>query len=165
MNEHTTTKKRKVQAGLAIVALSAVIIVTAVATSSSSSMSMSVAASASSPTTTTHVATATTTTATGGTTYKDGTYKATGSYFSPGGQESVKVSLSLTKDIVTASKVISGANDPTASVYQMSFINGYKLYVIGKDINTIKLSNVSGSSLTSQGFNNALKQIEQQAKA
>jgi uncharacterized protein with FMN-binding domain len=166
MNEHSQTNKRKIQAGLALVALSTVIIVTAVATSSTNSMSMKTASATSPTTTTTQAATSTpTTAATAGSTYKDGTYSATGSYFSPGGQESIKVNVTLKNDIVTASSAVSGANDPTAQVYQMSFINGYKIYVIGKDISSIKLSNVSGSSLTSQGFNNALKQIEQHATA
>jgi uncharacterized protein with FMN-binding domain len=97
--------------------------------------------------------------------YKDGSYRATGIYISPAGQESLGVSLTLNDDIVTASSVQSGANDPTASVYQQSFISGYKKYVVGKKVNSIRLANVSGSSLTSQGFNDALQQIEEQAKA
>lgn len=97
--------------------------------------------------------------------YKDGTYSAIGRYDSPGGTEAVKVSLTLMGDKVSASSVQSGANDPTALSYQTIFIGNYKSFVVGKKINTIKVSNVSGSSLTSQGFNDALKQIEHQAQA
>jgi uncharacterized protein with FMN-binding domain len=100
-----------------------------------------------------------------GGTYKDGSYSAVGQYYSPGGQESVKVSISLKNNLVTDSQVMSGANDPTASSYQKIFISNYKSYVIGKKISSIKLANVSGSSLTSQGFQDALKQIEKQSKA
>jgi membrane-bound inhibitor of C-type lysozyme len=97
--------------------------------------------------------------------FTNGTYTATGSYDSPGGTEFVKVTLTLDNDTVTAANVISGANDPTAATYQTSFIGGYMSQVVGKHIASIKLRNVSGSSLTPIGFNNAVKKIEQQAKA
>lgn len=98
-------------------------------------------------------------------TLKDGTYKATGSYTSPGGNEQITVSVTLKDGVVTDTSATSGANDPTAKQYQSEFIAGYKDQVVGKKISAIKLSRVSGSSLTSQGFNNALKQIQQQAQA
>jgi uncharacterized protein with FMN-binding domain len=102
---------------------------------------------------------------TAGSTYKDGSYSATGSYDSPAGTESVKVSLTLAADKVTAATVVSEADDPTAASYQMNFISGYKPFVIGKDITAIKVSNVSGSSLTSIGFKDALAKIEHQAQS
>jgi uncharacterized protein with FMN-binding domain len=98
-------------------------------------------------------------------TFKDGTYKATGSYTSPGGNESITISVTLKDGVVTDTSATSGANDPTAKQYQNEFIAGYKDQVVGKKINAIKLSRVSGSSLTSQGFNSAIQQIEQQAQA
>jgi len=97
--------------------------------------------------------------------YKNGTYNATGSYYSPGGKETLKVSLTLNENVVTGATVQSGGGDPTAISYQSIFISGYKPYVIGKKIGSIKLKNVSGSSLTPQGFNDALKQIEHEATA
>jgi uncharacterized protein with FMN-binding domain len=97
--------------------------------------------------------------------YKDGTYMATGSYDSPGGTEKISVSLTLNKDVVSNVNAQSGANDPTAASYQSIFLSNYKKYVVGKKINAIKISNVSGSSLTSKGFEDALKQIEKQAEA
>lgn len=108
---------------------------------------------------------ATTSTTTTSSTYKDGTYKATGSYDSPGGTESITISVTLKDDVVTATSATSGANDDNAQEYQSAFIEGYKSLVIGKKINTISLSRVSGSSLTSQGFNNALTKIEAEAQA
>lgn len=96
--------------------------------------------------------------------YKDGSYEAKGSYYSPGGQESVVVKLTLKDSKITDSAVTSGANDPTAVSYQSLFISNYMPYVIGKRIDTIKLHNIAGSSLTSQGFDQALQNIEKQAK-
>ena len=97
--------------------------------------------------------------------YKDGTYQATGDYVSPGGPESLQLNITLKDDIVMATSAESGANDPTAAQFQDDFIQGYKTFVVGKNVNDIQLSNVSGSSLTPQGFNDALAQIKSQAKA
>jgi len=102
---------------------------------------------------------------TNNTTYKDGTYTATGSYQSPAGEQSIDVSVTLQNGVVTDSNVTSKATDDEAHDYQEAFISGYKQYVSGKKIDSISISRVSGSSLTSTGFNNALKQIESQAKS
>jgi len=48
--------------------------------------------------------------------------------------------------------------------YQSRFLSGYKQYVVGKNISSVNLTNVSGSSLTPIGFDNALTQIKAQAK-
>jgi uncharacterized protein with FMN-binding domain len=98
-------------------------------------------------------------------TYKDGTYTTTASYRSPGGSQDIGVSITLKDGVVTASSVTAEATDGQAQDYQANFISGYKQYVTGKKIDSISLSRVSGSSLTSNGFNNALKAIESQAKA
>jgi uncharacterized protein with FMN-binding domain len=97
--------------------------------------------------------------------YKDGTYTATGSYDSPGGRESITITVTLANDAITATSATSGANDPEAHEYQDQFIASYKRLVVGKKISDILLSRVSGSSLTSQGFNSAIQKIESQAKA
>lgn len=98
-------------------------------------------------------------------TYKDGTFTATGNYSSPGGNEAIKVSLTLKNGTVTDSSVTpSITTDDEAQGYQNDFTHGYKKLVVGKKLSDIHLSRVSGSSLTSQGFNNALIQIANQAK-
>jgi uncharacterized protein with FMN-binding domain len=97
--------------------------------------------------------------------YKDGTYSATGSYMSPGGPDQVALSLTLKNDIITDATCTPEPGDNTSSRYQAIFAANYKQYVIGKDISTVHLTKVSGSSLTSKGFNDALAQIETQAKA
>jgi hypothetical protein len=96
--------------------------------------------------------------------YKDGEYMATGSYDSPGGTESITVDVTLKNGVVTATSATSGATDNDAEEYQSQFISGYKSLIVGRDVNSVGLSRVSGSSLTSQGFNSALEQIKQQAR-
>lgn len=100
-----------------------------------------------------------------GSTFKDGSYTATGDYLSPGGPESVTVTLTIADDVVTAVQVVSGAHDPTAKQFQQQFIGGIQGVVVGKRLADLQVDKVSGSSLTSQGFNDALKQIEEQARA
>ena len=97
--------------------------------------------------------------------YKDGTYSADGNYNSPGGPDSVSVSLTLKDNIVTDATVTPKPGDKVSAKYQDIFISGYKQYVVGKNINDINLSKVSGSSLTPIGFNDALNKIKAEAKA
>jgi uncharacterized protein with FMN-binding domain len=159
MSQGKITTTKKLQASIALIILTAVLVGSEVTFHDKS------ATVATTNSKTAGVTTPTKTTTSSTTTYKDGSYTARGSYDSPGGTESLTVRLTLTGDKVSAAKVQAGANDPTALSYQMSFINGYKRFVVGKDITSIRLTNVSGSSLTSQGFNEALKNIERQAAA
>jgi uncharacterized protein with FMN-binding domain len=95
--------------------------------------------------------------------YKDGTYTEDGKYTSPGGPQSVTVKLTLAGDKVTAVTVTGHATDPTAKSYQAQFVDGISAVVVGKDIDALNVSRVAGSSLTSGGFNDALKSIKADA--
>ncbi|MES2408933.1 MAG: hypothetical protein V4509_01360 [Patescibacteria group bacterium] len=97
--------------------------------------------------------------------YKNGTYSATGSYRSPGGPDTVGVTLTISNDIVTSATVTNGAGDNTSSRYQDRFISGYQQFVVGQNIANIRLTKVSGASLTPIGFNDAVAQIKAKAKA
>jgi hypothetical protein len=97
--------------------------------------------------------------------YKDGTYQADGRYDSPGGLEKVHVSVTLKDSVVSDSTVTTQSSGSEARQFQDEFISNYKKQVTGKNINSIHLSTVSGSSLTSGGFNEALSEIKNQAKA
>lgn len=109
----------------------------------------------------------TATTSDGG--FKAGTYEATGSYRTPGGQESVTVSVTLSgTDGMIASIDTTGtgaASGGESREYQGKFLANYKELVIGKKVDEVSLSRVAGSSLTSNGFNNALDEIAQDAAA
>ena len=97
--------------------------------------------------------------------YNNGTYSATGSYMSPGGEDQLGVTITLKSDIITSVSVTPSAGDRTSSRYQSKFISGYQSYVLGKNIANVYLTTISGSSLTPKGFNDALTQIKSQAKA
>lgn len=97
--------------------------------------------------------------------YKNGTYTAVGSYKSPAGTEQIKISVTLQNDVITNTSAVSMANDRTSEKYMQKFIGGYAAQIVGKNIDTIQLDFVSGSSLTPNGFNDALSKIKVSAKA
>jgi uncharacterized protein with FMN-binding domain len=97
--------------------------------------------------------------------YKDGSYTEQGTYSSPGGQELISVSLTLKKNIVTAVTVKTIKADPTATGYEKMFEAGIGKVVTGKNINALNVTRVAGSSLTSQGFDDALTKIKADAKS
>lgn len=96
--------------------------------------------------------------------YKDGTYTAVGDYVSPGGAEQVGVTITLKGGVVDSVNFESKAERPMSKQFQAKFASGYKELVLGKNINEVKLTKVSGSSLTPKGFNDAVEKIKVEAK-
>lgn len=96
--------------------------------------------------------------------YKDGTYEVVGEYISPGGNESINVNLVLKDGVVTDATVVSNATRPNSVKFQGQFIGGFKDQVIGKNIDEINITKVSGSSLTPKGFMDALNKVKVQAQ-
>jgi uncharacterized protein with FMN-binding domain len=95
--------------------------------------------------------------------YKDGTYVAIGSYQSPAGLEQVRISLSIKNDVILNTSATNIAKSRTSIRYEAEFIAGYKTLVIGKKLDSVRLNRVSGSSLTPNGFNDAVAKIKAQA--
>ncbi|MEO8262968.1 MAG: FMN-binding protein [Pseudolysinimonas sp.] len=95
--------------------------------------------------------------------YADGTYTADGSYQAPSGTESITVELTLAGDKITDITVTPHATDPTAKGHQAEFVGGIADQTVGKDIDTLNVTRVSGSSLTSGGFKIAIAAIKEQA--
>ena len=107
----------------------------------------------------------TTTESTDTSTFKDGSYSATGSYLSPGGRESVELTVTIKDGVITDTSITTDAASNDARRYQKLFADNYKEFVVGKKVNGLSLSRVAGSSLTSNGFNDALDEIRDEAKA
>lgn len=95
---------------------------------------------------------------------KDGTYTAQGSYFTPGGSESIGVTLTIADEKVTSVSIEQKPVSSDARRYQSFFASGVSSQVVGKNIKDINLGRVNGSSLTSEGFNSAVDIIEALAK-
>ena len=97
-------------------------------------------------------------------TYKNGNYSATGTYNSPGGHETLRVTIDMANDVITALAVTSVKIDSTAAAYETAFEGGIQDIVVGKDIDSLNVGPVAGSSLTSIGFNRAITTIKGLAK-
>lgn len=95
--------------------------------------------------------------------YKDGTYQVSQSYQSPGGTEHFNLSITLANNTVTGASFTPGAVSPTGKRLQGQFSQGFQQLVVGQNIDQINLQAVSGASLTSAAFDQALEQIKQQA--
>lgn len=98
-------------------------------------------------------------------TFRDGTYTATGHYISPGGPSAIAVKLTLKDNKVSTVTVTPKAENPTAISYETRFASGVSGLVVGKRITELKVTKVSGSSLTSMGFDKAIAAIEERATA
>ncbi|MEG9227493.1 FMN-binding protein [Aeromicrobium sp. Sec7.5] len=100
------------------------------------------------------------------TTFAAGDYAAEGSYQTPGGQQSVEVDLTLAEDgTISAVTVTPQADGGNSEQFQKKFAGGIADEVVGTKISELDVSKVSGSSLTSSGFNAAIDKIVDEAAA
>jgi hypothetical protein len=95
--------------------------------------------------------------------YADGDYEAEGSYINPGGQSSVKVALTLSDGTISDVTVTPEATNGTSKQFQTKFAGGIADEVVGKSLDDLDVTKVAGSSLTSEGFNDAIDQIKAEA--
>ena len=96
--------------------------------------------------------------------YKYGTFTADGKYISPAGPESITISATIKDDFITDSTFLGHGIAATTKKMQAKFSEGFKEQVIGKLIDNVNLTVVNGSSLTPQGFMDALEKIKIQAE-
>lgn len=96
--------------------------------------------------------------------YKDGVYKKRGVYESPAGPESIQVNVTLASGKINDLVVVGDATNENSIKFQTLFAEGISKLVIGKPIDQVEsYSQVSGSSLTPKGFDEALKVIKEEA--
>ena len=99
------------------------------------------------------------------TSYRDGTYEAQGTYVSPGGLQTINLSVTIENGTIVATSIAGVGSKDESLEYIQRFAGGYEAEVVGKAVNDVSLSRVAGSSLTSIGFNDALDQIKKDAKS
>jgi len=92
--------------------------------------------------------------------YRDGAYTVVGHYETPGGSETIGVTLTLANGLVSDAAVQVDALSPTARQFQDQFASRYAVQVVGRDLSTVNVSRVAGASLTSVGFNRAVAEIK-----
>lgn len=96
--------------------------------------------------------------------YKDGTYEAVGTYTSPASLEEIKISITIQDNVVTATTFEGWAENPASAQNQVKFNEGINAAVVGRPLDSINLTVVNGSSLTSHGFMDALRDIKIKAR-
>jgi uncharacterized protein with FMN-binding domain len=93
--------------------------------------------------------------------YADGDYAATGEY---GAQPShITVRVTLKDGVITAVTVTPHAFAPRSLELQRAFADAVPKVVIGRRIDQVKVAKLAGSSGTPKGFNDAFRQIREQA--
>lgn len=98
--------------------------------------------------------------------YKDGTYTASSSYFVPhGGDNSVKTSLTIANGTVTNVSVNDNYSDGTSADFVDWFEQEVQSAVVGKSLADLSPSRIGGASLTTQAFDQTLDTIRSDAKA
>ncbi|MDB5167823.1 MAG: hypothetical protein JWO55_81 [Candidatus Saccharibacteria bacterium] len=95
--------------------------------------------------------------------FKDGIYGSDGQYSTPGGSESIGITVTLKDGVIEDINLEQYATGGDTQIYQRKFASRYKESVVGKSIDEVKLTRVAGSSLTSNGFNDALESIKRDA--
>jgi len=93
--------------------------------------------------------------------YANGTYEAIGTYAN--GKNSIDVTLGLNEDIISSVEVIPMATIKMSLGLQKKFAIAIADEVVGKPIDEVHLDRLAGSSLTTQGFNEAVEKIKSQA--
>lgn len=95
--------------------------------------------------------------------YADGTYEVTGDYVSPGGPRDIGVTIVLVNGVITDATFEARATDATSKRFQDEFGDNFKSEVVGRNIDEVVLVKVSGSSLTPNGFNDAVEKVKLEA--
>ena len=97
--------------------------------------------------------------------YKDGTYSNQQTYRVPEGHSNtINVKITLSGDVIKELNIDSSYNNRESEEYIGDFESSIKSKVVGKKINDLDLSVVGGASLTTDAFNEAIKEIESKAK-
>ncbi|PXW31399.1 UNVERIFIED_CONTAM: hypothetical protein DES50_105165 [Williamsia faeni] len=100
--------------------------------------------------------------------YRDGQYTAVGTYTTPGGkEEKIGVTVNLANSVITTFEVDTSLSDGLPQVFQNNVKEALisDNLVAGKSIDDLVISTMAGSSLSPWGFNDAIDQIKEQAKA
>ncbi|MFH8249659.1 hypothetical protein ACH3VR_04740 [Microbacterium sp. B2969] len=159
----TTAVPRPLRVGAAVVGVAGAIALAGCSATDSSATADT--GSSDTGTTTTDSGSSSTTTDSGSSTggYADGTYTAEGSYATPESVETISVTVTLKDDVITDVEVSGSPQARESQEYQSKFIGGIADVVVGQDIDSLSVSRVAGSSLTSGGFNDAIEQIKAEA--
>ena len=90
-------------------------------------------------------------------------YTTTLKYNSPGGEEANKVSLTIKKGIITAVDFGIKTEIKASLKYQGGFAKGLTGVIVGKKLSELTdVDKISGASLTTNAFNEAVRKLKEQ---
>jgi uncharacterized protein with FMN-binding domain len=136
---------------------------TAATTSQTASTTSDTSSSAAAPQTTS--STPSTSATVSNATYKDGTYNASATYSVPREYtNSIKVTLTVKDGKITNVTTNSQTDDRESEAYISDFESSVSSAVVGKSLANLSANRIGGASLTTEGFNEALQQIQSNAK-
>ena len=95
--------------------------------------------------------------------YTDGEYTATGPYIAHGADNEITVTITLEDNDVTEVEVVGTAESGNSARYQEEFAEKIPELVVGVPLDEIEVDKVGGSSLTGDGFLEALNRIRDDA--
>lgn len=93
--------------------------------------------------------------------YINGKYNAIGFYAK--GRNSIDVTVELNNEVIESVSVVPMATISMSLGLQKKFAVAISDEVIGRPIDEVHLDKLAGSSLTTQGFNDAIEKIKSQA--
>ncbi len=95
-----------------------------------------------------------------------GTFTGSGSYLTPArGEHTMDVTVTVANNVITdITTRYDGKDSGFSNAHQERFDAAYRSQVIGKTLSDISLSRVGGASLTTNGFNDAIKAAAAQAQ-
>lgn len=96
--------------------------------------------------------------------YTDGEYTAPGAYMAHGAPNEVTVTVTLEDNAVAGVEVVGAAESGNSKRFQEKFAEEVPNLVVGVPLDEIEVDKVAGSSLTGDGFLEALNQIRADAK-
>lgn len=98
------------------------------------------------------------------TVYKDGSYSASGNYFSPAGNDPMSVSLTIENDVVTGVTITPQSTNNVSLDYQRRVKEAAPGLIVGKNLADLgSFGKINSSSLTPNGLNKAINSIKSQA--
>lgn len=90
----------------------------------------------------------------------NGTYHIVKDYIAPSGKESIDAAVTIKNNIIIAVNVKNVAVNDKSKKYQDEFIKGISGQIVGKNIKDVKVSYISGASLTAKAFDEALHALK-----
>lgn len=97
--------------------------------------------------------------------YKDGTYTASSSYYVPHGTNTISATITVSNNKITSVTTKDDYTDRESAMYIDSFESSVSGSAVGTSLANASFSRIGGASLTTEAFNSVLDEVRTQAAA